>query len=204
MSAQGGSTLLRLVDVATPVGPRRAVVAAPARPVRLDRARLERMRAGNYASAVNDDLLEFLKREPVSAILFDGGSPDWGFTADLSDDEVSELGFHMLRSQLRLFRDAARCGVHVVVGVGLGAREVYGYLHGAERLQWELESRVAKGEADAALARLDLWLLDRMTLWTALGADAFLDERLAEVLVGAVRRRKRLDTLLALTAGGAS
>jgi hypothetical protein len=203
MSAQGGSTLLRVVDVATPVGPRRAVVATPSRPVRLDRARLERMRAGNYASPVNDDLLALLQRDPVSAILFDGGSPHWGFTADLSDEEVSELGFHMLRSQLRLFRDAARRGVHVAVGVGLGTREVYGYLHGAERLQWELERRVAKGETDAALARLDLWLLDRMTLWTALGADAFLEERLAEVLVGAERRRKRLDSLLALTASSA-
>lgn len=169
-------------------------------PARMDRARLERMREGNYASPVNDEILASVAEagRPVAAIVFDADSPDWGFTDDLTEEEVGELGYHMIRSQLNLYRRAARAGVRVVVGVGFGPREVDGYTRGGDRMVEELERTLQdRSAADSSASQLDLWLIDHLTLWTTASLDEFLDHRVAEVIGSADRGRRKLERLLA-------
>ena len=157
------------------------------------------MRVGNYASPINDEILAAVAaaEEPVSAIVFDAASRDWGFAEDLDDSEVEELGYHMVRSQLNLYRRAARAGVRVVVGVGFGPREVDGYTRGGDRVVEELERTVQdRNESDSSGSRLDLWLIDHLTLWTTTDLDDFLEHRAAEVIATAERGRRKLQKLL--------
>ena len=177
--------------------PRRVLVARAIKPSRLDRDRHDRMRKGDYSSPINVELLAAIagSDRPVDAVIFDNDN-NWGFDEGLDDEELAELGYHMTRSQLALYRNAARSGVRVVVGVGFGSREVDGYTRGGERVVEELERAQQSAAPSESSSQLDLWLIDHLTLWTTAPLEEFLDDRLPEVLHKADRSRRQLERLL--------
>jgi hypothetical protein len=191
------------VEYETRNGMRNALIAAPRTKLRLGPQRLERLRGGDYESSVNRKLLDAVDHadQPIHIIIFKaGGAGDgsWGFADELSDTEAIEMGYHLIKSQLRLYLEAADRGVFTVVGVEFGKRELAGYERGTDRLAEELERDISEG-ADSSVGRFNLWLIDHIGLWSSLALDEFLLERAGEATASAERHRRQIERLLTET-----
>lgn len=191
------------VEYETRNGMRNALIASPRVRLRLGKDRLEGLRQGDYDSAVNRKLLEAVDHadHPIHIIIFKAGGTDegsWGFEDDLSDEETIELGYHLIRSQLRLYMEAAERGVFTVVGVEFGKRELSGYERGTDRLAEELERDISDG-GDSSVGKFKLWLIDHIGLWSPLSLEEFLGERAGEATAAAERHRRQIERLLAET-----
>lgn len=189
----------------TKTGPRVVAIGKPAHRALLDRRRLEKLRAGEFKSRTNDFMIAALaaRATPLHAVIFRAGGDGGGHNEiadDISDEEVIEFGSLMVGQQLSLYERAARHGVLVLVGIEFGQREVMGYDKGASRLAAALEHRLANAAqhtpASLAEARLHLWLLDHLAMWTGLSLDAFLVDKLPVALAGAERSARALSRLL--------
>ncbi len=205
MQSPGNDTFVEFTDVViqTREGPRNGLVATPTRRPRFSRRWLERLRAGEASgNRVNPEILAEIDRrgpDAVHAVIFQARTPREirSFDPDITDDEVVEFGYHMLRQQLSMFRRTIPMGVRVVAGVEFGPRELYGYDRGAARLADELEARVLEG--DPAIrddAQLDLWILERVVRWSNLSVDEYVARRLPEMLGSSQRKRRQLLDLL--------
>jgi hypothetical protein len=203
MAASGRpDELLALSELAleTRHGPRVALMAAPRVRMRLGRDRLAKLRAGDYESEINRRLLAAVDRagHAIHVLIFDAGGAEggsWGFDEGLDTAEIEELGYHLIKSQLRLYLEAAKRGVLTVVGVRFGERELSGYERGTDRLAAELEREIAEGE-DSRIGRFNLWLIDHIGLWSSQPLDSFLRERAAETTATAERHRRQILRLL--------
>jgi hypothetical protein len=193
----------RVLDTKT--GPRVVAIGKPSHRPLLDRRRLDKLRSGEFRSRTNDFMIAALAARiaPVHAVVFRAGGEGGGhneIAEDISDDEVIEFGALMVGQQLSLYERAARHGVLVLVGIEFGQREVMGNDKGASRLAASLEARLANAAqhtpAALAEARLHLWLLDHLAMWTGLALDPFLSEKLPVALAGAERSTKALQRLL--------
>jgi hypothetical protein len=193
--------LLELTTIAleTRHGTRRALIAAPRQPVILGRERLAALRADDFSSPINERLLAAIDtaEEPIHVVIFKaGGTGGWHFDDGLDADTCAELGYHLLRSQLRLYRDAATRGVFNVIGVEFGARELEGYARGTDRLAAELEHQIADAN-DSAVARFDLWLIDHVGLWSGASLEEFLRDSAADATATAERHQRQIARLMA-------
>jgi hypothetical protein len=189
----------------TKTGPRVIAIGKPVHRAVLDRRRLEKLRTGEFKSRTNDFMIAALaaRATPLHAVIFRAGGDGGGHNEiadDVSDDEVIEFGSLMVGQQLSLYERAARHGVLVLVGIEFGQREVMGYDKGASRLAAALEQRLANASqhtpGELAEARLHLWLLDHLAMWTGLSLDAFMADKLPVALAGAERSTRALSRLL--------
>ena len=189
----------------TRLGPRIVAIGTPSRRGILDRSRLDRIRGGEFKSRANDFLIAALaaRATPVHAIVFRAGAEGGGhheIASDISDEEISEHGRWMVAQQLALYERAARHGVRVLVGIEFGQREVMGYDKGSAQLAEELELVLADPQdhtpAELAAARLRLWLVDHLAMWTGTALEPFLQDKLPAALVAAERSGKVLQRLL--------
>jgi hypothetical protein len=192
---------LSIVELDTRNGPRRALVAAPKQAVSVGRARLEALRGGDFSSPINDRLLAAVdgSSDPIHLIILKAGGADgghWRFETGLDEQTTSELGYYLIRSQLRLYREAAKRGVFNVIGVEFGSTELDAYGRGTDRLASELEREIA-GATDSAIARFDLWLIDHVGLWSGASLQSFLRDNAADATAVGERHRRQIVRLLA-------
>ena len=188
------------VEFETRNGMRNALIAAPKLRLRLGRERLLRLREGQFGSEINKKLLDAVDHadHPIHLIIFKAGGAgtgNWGFAEDLSDEDAVELGYFLIRSQLRLYLEAARRGVFTVVGVEFGDRELAAYDRGTDKLAAELEREISDG-ADSTVGRFNLWLIDHIGLWSSLLLEDFLDQRAPEATATAERHQRQIQRLL--------
>lgn len=181
---------------------RRGLLAKPDGVIETGRERLERIRAGDRGSTLDDQIVETVTSwpDPIDVVLFCAchGDPErsWGFSPELDEEETAQLGFEMVRTQLALYRRLVQQGVFALVGTEMGEREYEAFRKGAERLAEELEARIRDAdEGEAADARLELWLLDHLALWTPHKLDDVLADDLPKVLTVLDRRKQQLESL---------
>ncbi len=193
---------LRFDELVVPTrdGERTVLVAVPTRKIRLGRDRLARMREGDRDSALDELILDTLRARDkrIDALLlcsWAGPGASWGFDEDLDQDELVALGYHLTRSQLKLFRRALVLGATAVCSTDLTPRDFDAVLEGWRRLSRELRE---KGELERNLKEdTDLFLLEYFTLWTTRPLQEFCDQALPSVFDLAQRYRERLDVLRA-------
>lgn len=194
------SSPLRFEDlvVPTPSGDRTVLVVTPTRKIRVGRERLARYREGDRTNELDDLVLERIRAHegPVDAVLlrsWDGEQASWGFDEDLDHDELAALGYHLVRGQLKLCREAIVLGTTAVISTELTPRDFDALLDGWRRLGRELRK---KGELERNVKEdVDLFLIDHFTLWTTRPLEEFRDQALPSVFALAQRYRGRLDSL---------
>ena len=178
-------------------------MAEPTRHLRITRDRLDRIRAGDNGSEVDDAMVEAARtwEEPVQVVLFRARRTDpdrsWGFAEDLSEAEADAIGYEMVRAQLSLYRRLVANGIFALVGTEMGPREVDLFARGTERLSRELEQVRASGGPRGNVAALNLWLLDHLALWTSHPLDEFVRDKLPRILGMLERRGAELQELQA-------
>lgn len=191
---------LRFEDlvVPTPSGDRTVLVVTPTRKLRVGRERLDRYREGDRTSELDDLVIDRIREHdgPVDAVLlrsWDGENASWGFDEELDADELSALGYHLVRGQLKLCRRAIVLGTTAVVSTDLTPRDFDALLEGWRRLGRELRK---KGELERNVKEdTDLFLIDHFTLWTTRPLEEFRDQALPSVFALAQRYRGRLEAL---------
>lgn len=197
-------------EVVTDRGVRRALVVTPAERLRVGRARIDATKAGDRGSDVDDAIVQQVSKWPheVDVVLLRswGGSDDrsWGFDPALSDDEVDELGYQLMRDQLAFFRRIIALGTYAIAATDLSTREFDAMVRGTMRLGREITARIGAGTADEA-DRLDRWILDHFSLWTTRPFDEFVLQALPSLFTLVDRHSQKLADLTArITAGGGS
>ena len=189
-------------EVVTTEGVRRALVVTPAERLRVGRARIDATKAGDRGSDVDDEIVQQVATWPekVDVVLLRswGGSEErsWGFEPTLSDAEVDELGYQLMRDQLAFFRRIIALGTYAIAATDLSAREFDAMVRGTMRLTRELTARIGAGTADDADA-LDRWILDHFSLWTTRHFDEFVLQGLPALFALVDRHASRLADLTA-------
>jgi hypothetical protein len=194
------SSPLRFEDlvVATPAGDRTVLVVTPTEKIRVGRDRLDRYREGDRTSELDELVLERIREHdgPVDGVLlrsWDGENASWGLDEELDPDELSALGYHLVRGQLKLCRQAIVLGTTAVVSVELTPRDFDALLEGWRRLGRELRK---KSELERNVKEdTDLFLIDHFTLWTTRPLEEFRDQALPSVFALAQRYRGRIEAL---------
>jgi hypothetical protein len=186
------------VIVASGSGERTALIVTPTTKIRLGRERLARLREGDRDSEVDDLVLERIRSHTgrIDAVLlrsWDGPAASWGFDEGLDHEELTALGYHLMRGQLRLFRRAIVLGTTALCSTDLTPRDFDATLEGWRRLSRELRD---KGDLERNLKEeTDLFLLDYFTLWTTRPLQEFVDQALPAVFDLVHRHRDRFDVL---------
>lgn len=181
--------LTRVTDHAfeTPEGSRTAVVVEPLSHVRVGRARLSEFQQRKYpGNSIDREVLAHARAQNGRdhVIVFRGTSEEgsWDFEADLTPEEKSELGYHLVADQLRTYRRLVAAGVFVLLHVDWPETAVQAYINGTDRLLQELEGRsigeVTLPQEDSATAQIDRWVLKHLTFFYA---DSF-QQVIAQVL----------------------
>ncbi len=158
---------------ATDSGERTALVLTPTEHARVGRERLEQLRESHAGAELDREIAEALQaHDHVDAlVVFRGKDPEgggsWGFEDDLTDEEVLELGYHLVLDQLPTYRRLVRAGVFALIHVEWGTREKEAYRKGTERVLEELEDEsVAEVESDPETIdrlRADRFILRNLT-----------------------------------------
>jgi hypothetical protein len=189
-------------EVVTSQGVRRALVVTPAERLRVGRTRIDSTNAGDRGSAVDDEIVAKVSTWPehIDVVLLRswGGTEDrsWGFDPALSDDEVDELGYQLMRDQLAFFRRIIALGTYAIAATDLSAREFDAMVRGTMRLGRELSARVGAGAASDADA-LDRWILDHFSLWTTRPFHEFVLQGLPSLFTLVDRHAQKLADLTA-------
>ena len=191
---------LRFEDlvVSTSSGDRTVLIVTPTRKLRVGRKRLDRYREGDRTSPLDDLVVERIEAHegPVDAVLlrsYDSPGASWGLDEDLDADEIAALGYHLVRGQLKLCRQAIALGTTAVISTDLTPRDFDALLDGWRRLGRELRK---KGELERNVKEdADLFLIDHFTLWTTRPLEEFRDQALSSVFDLAQRYRGRLQAL---------
>ena len=194
-----GSLELEIVEIGTRRGPRFVMVATPSERV-VGAPELERLQAvPDGASETDEALIEaVVGADPsVSALLFSAGDGRWRFDATLPRSQLEALGYHLVRSQLELYRRLVAAGISLLFGAGLGDVEADLMRAGTNRLIVELEGREAgltvPGARDA-----NLWMLRHLCFFTSASATRVLEHgTLADQLPLCESRAHRARDLLA-------
>lgn len=186
------------IQIQTRSGERTVLVARPTRKLRLGRDRLARLREGDRNNELDDLIIDELQKhdEPPEGILmqcWDGADASWGFDEELDHEELTALGYHLMRGQLKLCRRALVLGTVAVCSTDLTPRDFDAVLEGWRRLSRELRD---KGELERNLKEeVDLFLLDNFSLWTTRPMAEFRDQALASVFDLIERKRDRIGGL---------
>ena len=194
------------IVVATSSGTRHALVVTPDERIRVGRGRLDSTRAGDRGSEVDDEIVRQVGAWPkkIDVVLLRswGGSEDrsWGFAPELSEPEVDDLGYELMRDQLAFFRRIIGLGTYALAATDLSAREFDAMLRGTLRLTRELSGRIASGAADE-VDELDRWILDHFSLWTTRPFDEFVVQTLPSLFALVDRHSQRLADLTAKISG---
>lgn len=189
------------IAIDTPEGRRAALVVTPTSRIRVGRARLEQVRAGDRHSPVDDAVVDRLAEQERSleVVLLRswGGSEDrsWGFSEDLGRAELDDVGYELMRGQLVLFRRMVPLGVSALVATDLVAREFDAIVRGTRRLSLELGERIRAGQA-AADAEVDRFIIEHFSLFTTRPYDEFLHQGLPAVFHLVDRHRDKLRALV--------
>jgi len=189
-------------EVVTSQGVRRALVVTPAERLRVGRSRIDATKAGDRGSEVDDEIVEKVSTWPekIDVVLLRswGGSEErsWGFEPTLSDAEVDELGYQLMRDQLAFFRRIIALGTYAIAATDLSAREFDAMVRGTMRLTRELSARIGAGAASDADA-LDRWILDHFSLWTTRPFDEFVLQGLPSLFTLVDRHAHKLADLTA-------
>lgn len=182
---------------------RLVLLARPEVEIRLDAERLERMRKGDFASLVDLEILRTVaaRGNEVSIVVFDArdaeSKSNWKFDPELDDEQRMDFGFHLLRSQISLYRELVRLGASGLVGVGFGSFELAAFQRGTVRVVTALSEELESAEpARAAQIDVDLWLIEHAATWTGLPLAEYIKGKLAEEIVERERKRPEIDRLL--------
>lgn len=187
-------------EVVTTEGVRRALVVTPAERLRVGRARIDATKAGDRGSDVDDEIVQQVSTWPekIDVVLLRswGGSEErsWGFEPALSDAEVDELGYQLMRDQLAFFRRIIALGTYAIAATDLSAREFDAMVRGTMRLTRELTARIGAGAASDA-DTLDRWILDHFSLWTTRHFDEFVLQGLPALFALVDRHAHKLADL---------
>jgi hypothetical protein len=204
-SASPSTPLLRSTTriVPTPQGEVAVLVLEPTTPLVSGRERLTRLQGADLTSSVDDAVVEAVRGAgpEMAAVVFradPGSGAGWRFDPTLPEPEALKLGALMMRSHLHLYRRLVEERVAAFFGVELDGRTHRCLLHGADVVARACEATIAADSGpERARARLELWLLDHLALWTTTRLEEFLHNRLPEALRLLDRRRRELESLRA-------
>lgn len=165
--------------IETTAGERKAWILSPIERVRVGRDRLERYRREGPTSAPLDlEMLAAVRRtgDESQLVVFCGrdaqGEGSWGFEEGLTKDEARELGHHLVREQLPVYRRLVAAGVYAVLHVDFGPTEVDAYQHGTRRLLEELEAgsipEVTGDPEGLSILQADRWILHNLCFFFTL------------------------------------
>lgn len=192
----------------TVCGPRTAWILTPTTHLRVGRARLRELEAGEHTGSATDRaILEQVRAiaDGSQLVVFrardDAGAGSWAFEDDLSDAEAHRLGYHLVLDQLPLYRRLVAAGVYALLHVDFGGREVDAYQHGTNRVLAELEAgsipEVARDDAALALDQMDRWILHNLTFFFMLPLPDVTESVLAKQLPLLEERVPHLRELVA-------
>ena len=169
---------------ATDSGERTALVLTPTEHARVGRERLEQLRKGHPGGTLDREITSALRAHDHedALVVFRGKDPEgagsWGFAEDLTDEEVLELGYHLVLDQLPAYRRLVRAGVFALIHVEWGAREKEAYRKGTERMLEELDDEsvpeVASDPETISRLRADRYILRNLTHFHDQPLDAVL------------------------------
>ena len=146
------------------VGTQTVLSMGPTRDIRIGRERLDALRAapGIPPGSATDDAItraiEGATGHPTILVL--RGATEhgtWAMQPDLSRPEREELGYHLMRSHLPLYRRLLELGIWAHVRVDWGPNEIEGLEAGAARLAEELAAQPE--------AKRDHWILQVHSQW---------------------------------------
>jgi hypothetical protein len=195
--------------VETSAGPKKVLVVTPTVEIIGGRDKLEELRGSVATSTVDREIVDHLAGADFGdyrAFVFRGRSEDgagsWSFGPDLSEDEKGELSHLMFRAQLPLNRLCAAKGMFDNLYIEFGQAELAAFARATQRIAAEIRTRVPRyatqETAEARLARLELWLVERYAFYSAMPLSVLLQRVIPPRLQ---RNADRKDELRALLAG---
>lgn len=169
-------------SIDTTAGERKTWIISPEGHFRVGRERLERYRTvGPTGAELDREMLAAIRTltDDPQVVVFRAGAGDdrgsWAFGEDLSREEAHELGYHLARDQLPIYRRLVAAGVFALLHVEFGPVEVDAYQHGTRRLLEELEAgsipEVATDPGGLAILQADRWILHNLTFFFTLSLE---------------------------------
>lgn len=192
-------------ELETPRGPRRAIVATPARHMRLSLDDLSQRRV--ESDQTDDEFARALRLSPDARLMIfrgrdESGAGSWGVAEDASESEAADLGELMVRRYLPIWRSLAASGLVLLVHLELDERTREGLEAGRRivmrelRLKSRTEGTLAD-EVEEALTRLDLWILKHLTFFFGLSFERATRTTLPDMMPMLEQRDVSLRRLLA-------
>jgi hypothetical protein len=131
----------QLID--TRRGERVALIAVPQRQIPVGLRRLEELASQTKMSELDALLLDQVRGWPKkpSALIMSAKGPhgDWHFEEGMTDQQESDLGYHLTRTQLPLYFGLLEAGISLCYFTAYGARELEACQTGTARLLAEFE-----------------------------------------------------------------
>jgi len=168
------------------------------------RDRLQSLREQVSLSETDLEIIEQTRQwAPLHAFVFrghnDDGSGYWRLDEELDASEASELCALMFRSHLPLKRALLEAGSLDNIYIEWRPRETTAFESGLRRLRETLRHELTAAVPDspqARLLRLDLWLSDRISLFSAANLDDVLQSLLPPRMARREERLARVRPLL--------
>ena len=193
--------------VRTGAGTRHVLVVTPTGSIEAGREKLEQLRDSLATSTVDLEIVEHLQDKgfgAYEAFVFRGRSEDdrgsWRFAPDLDESEINELSYLMFRAQLELNRLCAAVGMFDNLYIEFGAEELAAFARATSRMASEIREQrpnYVRGESpEDRLARLDLWIVERHTFYSAMPLEVLLERILPPRLGRLDGRRNELRSML--------
>lgn len=191
--------------IETKAGPRTVVSVTPSGPVVFRREDLARMSSVFEPSPRDEEIITALRqrRRPADVFVFqsqalDGGPGCWYFEDGLSEAEVDELGFHIVRAHRFVYRGLVDAGINMAIGAAKGYRELAALRTGTERLARELAAELEHCAGDDRMVcEADLFLVRHLMVFTSLDLPVLLRGLIPDKLPLCERRAPRFRELRA-------
>ncbi len=172
----------------------RALVVHPTAPIVVGRERLAALREQIAGSEADAQIIAQVRRfSPIHAFVFRGRSDDgrgyWRLADDLDASEAGELCALMFRAHLPLKRALLDAGSLDNIYIEWRPKEIHAFESGLRRLREALRQELSAarlGSGDARAIRLDLWLSERISLFSG----ATLRDTIDTLLPPRMRRRE--------------
>jgi hypothetical protein len=180
-------------------GPRVALVVEPTIQMRLGEERLAALRKQTGWSEVDREIAVAAQSRAgrVQIMLFRGksakGEGTWDMDPDMPDASLDELGYRLAKTQLPTYRRLLASGVFMHVHTDLTAHTATALQRGADRLVREL----ALSGPDAAVRRVDRWIVQHLTFFFTLGTDKVLTDILPDQVPLFEQRLPRIREMVA-------
>jgi len=187
-------------------GPRTALMVTPSRDIRVGRERLRELRVAPDGGSLDEQIWRSATKHADASIMVmrgrnDDGSGSWGFDEELTDEETTELGELLVRSQVPTYRRLIAAGMLALIHVEFGFREVAALRNATAVVRDELERRsqseLEKAPPAAAVHALDVWILRHLTFFFSVSFDKVASDTLPEMLPLIEQRAAHLEELVA-------